>query len=92
MDKLMSKALTEFGDAMSDLIDACADLAEVEQNGSDHARSLSGERVGGGFTTKGGGVPTNRGGGSWEGAMGYEVVLSRFATARAAYLKIPDRE
>jgi len=31
MDKLMIEALTTFNDAMGDLIDACADLAETEQ-------------------------------------------------------------
>lgn len=67
MDKLMIAALATFNEAMVELIDACADLAEVDSR-------------------------EEGGAGSWESAMGYEQVLTRFAAARAAYLAIPDRE
>lgn len=85
MDKRMIEALHEFEGAMSDLIDACADLAEVE--GRETVEVGAGVHV----VMSGGGTPKGRGG-SWERAIGYEQVLARFATARAAYLAIPDRE
>lgn len=63
-----------FTDAMSDLIDACADLAELE--GRESTETI-------------GGVPVSRGAGSWEQATAYNQVLARFHDARAAHARIP---
>lgn len=89
MDKLMVEALSTFNAAMGDLIDSCADLAELDGR-PDEVWAMGTIDTVSGESVDIGGTPVDKGrGGSWERAMGYQLVLTRFAAARAAYDLVP---